>query len=85
VEKEIAEIEIKRPGFWRSKCLVKISIDLSAGVPDEKLDEFVLWVANHANQIARYCVGEVHCNNVAQTAIDKAMNNMNAGNDIQLL
>ena len=82
---EIAEIEIKRPGFFHDKCLVKISIDLSAGVQGEKLDEFILWISEHADQIARYCVGKVHCNNVAQVAIDKALNKMNESNRIDLL
>ena len=82
---DIAEIEIKRTSFFRDKCLVKISIDLSAGVPDEKLDEFILWIVSHATQIARYCVGKIHYNNVAQTAIDKASNKMNESSGIELL
>lgn len=68
-----AEIQITRPGFLGNKCLVKISIDLSAGIGNEKLDEFVSWVASHAHQISRYCVGEVHYNDVAQNAIDKVL------------
>ena len=82
---EIAEIQIKRPGFFRDKSLVKIRIDLSAGVRDEKLDEFVMLVLSHANQLSRVCVGEVHCNKVAQSAIDRALNNMNEANKLQLL